>query len=233
MEYLFAAQFPNGGWPQVWPLEGGYHDAITLNDDAMTQVMELMHRVASGQHEYRFVPETVRKRAARSFDRGIRCILAAQIASNGKRTVWAQQHDALTLKPVSARNFEPPAESSGESAHVLMLLMDSLPTPNAEEQGAIRAAASWFKMTAIYEQNWEHLPEGSQLVAQPGAGPIWARYYQINTEKPIFVDRDKSIHDNVNELSKERKDGYAWYNTAPLAALQRFEKWNKEHSKTK
>ena len=24
MEYLFAAQFPNGGWPQVWPLEGGY-----------------------------------------------------------------------------------------------------------------------------------------------------------------------------------------------------------------
>jgi len=30
VEYLFAAQLPNGGWPQVWPLEGGYHDAITF-----------------------------------------------------------------------------------------------------------------------------------------------------------------------------------------------------------
>ena len=72
MEYLFAAQFPNGGWPQVWPLEGGYHDAITFNDDAMTQVMELMHRVADGQREYSFVPETTRRRAASSFARGIR-----------------------------------------------------------------------------------------------------------------------------------------------------------------
>lgn len=29
VQYLLASQFPNGGWPQVWPLEGGYHDAIT------------------------------------------------------------------------------------------------------------------------------------------------------------------------------------------------------------
>ncbi|HEX4308999.1 MAG TPA: pectate lyase, partial [Acidobacteriaceae bacterium] len=34
VRYLLAAQFPNGGWPQVWPLEGGYHDAITFNDNA-------------------------------------------------------------------------------------------------------------------------------------------------------------------------------------------------------
>ena len=34
LDYTFAAQFPNGGWPQVWPLEGGYHDAITFNDGA-------------------------------------------------------------------------------------------------------------------------------------------------------------------------------------------------------
>jgi PelA/Pel-15E family pectate lyase len=233
IEYLFAAQNPNGGWPQVWPLEGGYHDAITLNDDAMTQVMELMHHLADGQHEYGVVPETIRKRAARSFARGIRCILAAQIVSDGKRTVWAQQHDALTLKPVSGRNFEPSAESSSESAQVLMLLMDSLPKPNAEEQDAIRAAAAWFKKTAIYEQSWKRLPEGGQLVAKPGAGPIWARYYQIGTESPIFTDRDKTIHDNVSELSKERRNGYAWYNTAPLVALKRFEEWNKEHPEKK
>src|SRR5580698_3062576 len=34
VQYLLDSQYPNGGWPQVWPLEGGYHDAVTINDDA-------------------------------------------------------------------------------------------------------------------------------------------------------------------------------------------------------
>ena len=37
VRYLLNAQFPNGGWPQVWPLEGGYHDAITYSDDAVSE----------------------------------------------------------------------------------------------------------------------------------------------------------------------------------------------------
>src|SRR5882724_4889270 len=38
LDYIFASQYPNGGWPQVWPLQGGYHDAITYNDNAMIQI---------------------------------------------------------------------------------------------------------------------------------------------------------------------------------------------------
>ena len=26
LEYIFAAQYPNGGFPQIYPLAGGYHD---------------------------------------------------------------------------------------------------------------------------------------------------------------------------------------------------------------
>ena len=106
MEYLFEAQYPNGGWPQVWPLEGGYHDAITYNDDAMTQVEELMLHTANGRNEFAFVPHSVRMRAAASASRGVRCILASQIVVNGTLTVWPQQADPLTLKPESGRNFE-------------------------------------------------------------------------------------------------------------------------------
>jgi hypothetical protein len=40
LEYVLAAQFPNGGWPQVWPLQGGYHDAITFNDGAVIETEE-------------------------------------------------------------------------------------------------------------------------------------------------------------------------------------------------
>ena len=233
MDYLFAAQFPNGGWPQVWPLEGGYHDAITYNDDAMTQVVELMGHAADGSDEFSFVPRDVRDRTAHSFARGIECILASQIVANGTLTVWPQQDDALTLKPVSGRNYEMPAGCAGESASLMLLLMNQLPHPTAAEQRAIRAAAAWFKKTAIYNQRYERGPDGRQLTASPGAGPIWARYYQIGTDIPIFGDRDKSIHDNVSEISKERRNGYSWYSAESQRALDRFDKWNLEHPEQK
>lgn len=233
LDYLFAAQFPNGGWPQVWPLEGGYHDAITYNDDAMTQVVELMGETASGRGEFAFVPKSVRRRAAASFARGIQCILATQIVVDGKPTVWPQQDDALTLKPVSGRNFEPPAECAAESTSILLLLMKDLPHPTAAEQRAIRAAAAWLQKTTIYGQSWERGPDGRHLVPSPGAGPLWARYYQVGTDLPIFADRDKSIHDNVKELSRERRNGYSWFSADPQRALERFAKWSQQHPEPK
>jgi PelA/Pel-15E family pectate lyase len=233
MEYLFAAQFPNGGWPQVWPLEGGYHDAITYNDDAMTQVVELMGHAANGRDEFFFVPKYIRRRAASSFARGIQCILATQIVANGTLTAWPQQDDALTLKPVSGRNYEPPALCASESAGILLLLMNGLPHPTEDEQRSIRAASAWFKKTAIYNERWVRAPEGAQLVSTQGAGPIWARYYQAGTDIPVFADRDKSIHDDVNEISRERRNGYSWYSADSQRALDRFATWNAAHPEKK
>lgn len=73
-------------------------------------------------------------------------------------------------------------------------------------------------------------PGGRHLEAKPGAGPIWARYYSIDTEKPIFGDRDKTIHDEVNELTLERRNGYAWYGTGPQQALEAYAEWSKTHA---
>ncbi len=233
MDYLFAAQFPNGGWPQVWPLEGGYHDAITYNDEAMTQVMDLMSHVAEGLDEFSFIPKSVRAHARASFDWGLDCILAAQIVVNGTPTAWSQQDDALTLNPVSARNYEPPAQCAGESASLLLLLMNDLPHPTAAQQRSIHAVAAWLKQTAIYGQRFERTPQGRQLIPTPGAGPIWARYYQTGTNTPIFGDRDKTIHDNLNELSTERRNGYSWYSAEPQRALDRFAAWSAEHPESK
>lgn len=232
-DYLFKAQYPNGGWPQVWPLEGGYHDAVTYNDDAMVEVMEILHDLADGKDEFSFASQRLRKRAAESFERGLQCILASQIVSDGKRTVWPQQDDPLTLKPVSARNFEPPAQCTSESATLLLLLMEDLPHPSREEQRSVRSAAAWFEKAEIYGQSWQRTAEGRKLVPSPGAGPIWARYVQIGSDRPIFGDRDKSIHDDVNELSAERRNGYRWYSGDPLRMLARFKTWEEEHPESR
>lgn len=233
VSYLLAAQYPNGGWPQVWPLEGGYHDAITYNDDAMIEVMDLMRQISDGAADFAFVPAETRKQASESFARGIQCILATQIKERGVRTVWPQQDDPLTLQPVSARNFEMPAQCACESASLLLMLMNELPHPNAEEQAAIRAAAAWFRKTAISGQNWVRTPQGRRLVPEPGSGPIWARYYQVGNDRPVFGDRDKSIHDDVNEISEERRNGYKWYCADPKRALERFDTWHQQYTESR
>jgi hypothetical protein len=51
VRYLLNAQMPNGGWPQVWPLQGGYHDAITFNDNAVSEAAALLTAVGDGQDD--------------------------------------------------------------------------------------------------------------------------------------------------------------------------------------
>jgi PelA/Pel-15E family pectate lyase len=71
--------------------------------------------------------------------------------------------------------------------------------------------------------------EGRKLVPTPGSGPTWARYYELGTDRPIFGDRDKTIHDTVNELSLERRNGYGWYRDTPKRVLDRYPAWNQTH----
>jgi PelA/Pel-15E family pectate lyase len=224
--YLLAAQFPNGGWPQVWPLQGGYHDAITMNDDAVVEVAELMGTVARGDADLGFLPAAMKTAAAAAEAKALQLLLTAQIRVNGKLTLWAQQHDALTLQPQSARNYEPPALSSGESARALIYLM-SLPKPSPAVVEAVQGGIATLKALAVRDRAWVKVDEaqGRRLVEQPGAGPLWARFYDMATLKPIFGDRDKSLHDDVNEISLERRNGYNWWGTAPAKALAAYEAW--------
>ncbi len=227
IRYLLAAQFPNGGWPQVWPLEGGYHDAITFNDNAVTEAAAVLTAAASGRGDYAFVPAELRLRAGAAAARALRCILATQIVVHGKRTLWAQQHDALTLAPVSGRNFEPAAIATGESADILLYLM-SLPHPDKAVVTAVSDGVAYLKSTAIYGQQWSggyRTEGGRHLIAKAGAGPIWPRYLSLTTGKPIFGDRDKSIHDDVSELSLERRNGYAWYSSGEQRAIDAYASW--------
>ena len=201
--YLLDAQYPNGGWPQVYPLQGGYHDAITFNDDAMAAVIELLQRVAAAQGDFAFVPPGLAAAAQAAVERGVANVLAAQVTINGKKTVWCQQHDALTLAPVGARNFEPAALTSGESVRLLQLLK-RLPHQTPETAAAVGAGLAWLRSTAL---------------PAPGGGRQWARLVDMATMKPIFGDRDRSIHDNVNDLSPERRAGYAWFVASPAKLL--------------
>lgn len=225
LEYIFASQYPNGGWPQVWPLRGGYHDAVTFNDGAIVHVVELLHDITRERGGFLFVSRDERKRAGDALRRGVGCIVAAQVVTNGRRTAWGQQHDALTLQPSSARNYEMPGVASGESAGVLLFLL-RLENKDSNVVAAINAAAAWFEKVQLHDVAFKAVgDDGRRLVASPGSGPVWSRYYELQTDRPVFGDRDKSIHDVVDELSRERRDGYSWFTDSPKVALEEWSKW--------
>ena len=231
LDYVFASQYPNGGYPQVYPLVGWYHDAITFNDDAMVHILELLRDVSERRAEFSFVPEPQAETARRQLERGIRCVLAAQLrTSRGRLLVWGQQHDPITLQPCAARNFEPTAACSNESVGLTLFLM-SLPHPSAEIVHAVNSAMQWFGGTAYHGVVWQRGEKaGNGLVPSDHAPDLWARFYELNTGKPVFGDRDRTLHYSVNEISDERRMGYAWFNSRAATLPQAYAAWKHQIS---
>lgn len=230
VHYLLAAQYPNGGWPQIYPIEGGFHDAVTFNDNAVAEAAMILEDVAEAKEGFDFAPPALRKTASAASARAIRPILDAQVVVDGKKTVWPQQVDPLTLKPSSARDYEMHSLASAESTDILLFLMRQ-PNPTPEMKASIHAGVAWLKAHAVHDKAFTKVSdeEGRKLIDLPGATVIWSRNYDIRTGQPIFGDWGKTIHDDVNEISKGRRNGYSWYSAGPQKALDAYEQWAPSH----
>lgn len=237
LDYIFIAQYPNGGWPQYYPLSTQYHRHITFNDGTMVRVMEFLREV-SRDPVYSFLPADSRKKAATAFDKGVACILRCQIRIDGKLTVWCAQHDEVTLAPATARSYELPSLSGSESVGITRLLM-SLEKPSAEVIAAVEAAVAWFEKSAqrgirIETINYSKAPGGKDkvVVKDPKARPLWARFYDLKTQQPLFCDRDGIPKTAYAAIGHERRNGYSWYGNWAQSLLEKdYPKWKKEVSR--
>jgi PelA/Pel-15E family pectate lyase len=101
--------------------------------------------------------------------------------------------------------------------------------PSPRIVASVHSGVAWLKAAALHDVAWVKTSDDRVLQAQPGARLLWSRYYDLKTGKPIFGDRDKTIHDTVTEISQERRLGYSWYNTTPQKALDAYAKWSQTH----
>ncbi len=224
VDYLLKAQYANGGWPQYAPPNlsdpnfNPYWAHITFNDNAMINVMTLLRAVAADS-QYDFVDKERRAQAAQVVQKGVALILKTQIVVNGKKTAWCAQYDEKTLAPAQARAYELPSISGQESVPIVRFLM-GLDKPSPEIVDAIQSAVKWFessKITGIEVVDKRDAPGGLDrvVIQNPNAPPIWARFYDIATNKPFFVGRDSIKKETLAEIEQERRVGYSYYTTAP------------------
>lgn len=298
---ILAAQYPNGGWSQSFPVEKGYGKFITYNDIAMVNLMYFVRDVARAKAFTFVTPETwcyldddsfaalkkdgvpeaemkkleeqecylasrdkfldmlkphmdskvfakfkddllkrakkvevTREAAGKAFDKAVECTLRCQIKTKhpktGKEwlTAWCQQHDEKTLEPRPARPFEPASICGFESFGIIELLM-TIDKPTPEIIKSVNSACEWLDDPATKIVGYKYIKAEGKLVKDPNARPLWARYYEIETNRPIFCGRDAVIKYDMQDLLIERRTIYSWYHTGGDKVLEKWAAWKKKH----
>ena len=233
LDALLAAQYPNGGWPQRFPPGNNYGRYITFNDDAMTRVMELLQAITNNDPSYAFIDQPRREKAAAALQKGIDCILNCQILRNGQPTCWCAQHDDKTLAPAPARAYELPSLSGSEGADIAIFLMH-LDHPDARIRRAIDGAAAWFDQVKITGKRvqFTRTPDGKRdriVTDDPTAPPLWARFYDLDTNQPFFCGRDGIKKSNLADIEQERRGGYNWYGPWGTKVASEYADWKKRN----
>ena len=66
------------------------------------------------------------------------------------------------------------------------------------------------------------------MVADANAKPLWARFYEIETNRPLFSGRDGVPKYHFAEVEAERRNGYAWYGTWGERVAVEYGSWSRK-----
>jgi PelA/Pel-15E family pectate lyase len=216
LDALLQAQFANGAFPQGWdetPADSGqteakrgnfpkhdwrtegrmkdYWDAYTLNDDLALSVTKTLLKVIQTY------PDDDRYLAA--LKRFGDFLIISQMPE--PQPGWAQQYN-YDLQPIWARKFEPAAISGRETEGVIAALMQiAVATKDKKYLDPIPAALAWLKRSAL-------------------PGRKMARYYELETNRPLYMERkSKDVYVLTNK-DDNLPDHYGWKNDSKIAPLE-------------
>ena len=116
----------------------------------------------------------------------------------------------------------------------------SIEHPSKEIIAAVDNAVAWFEASKIYNIKVKTIPAVKTItpfkisvadkiiLSDSTAAPIWTRYYELKTHRPMFCNRDSKVVYTLAEVSRERRDGYGWYTYAPQEVLKKYTYWKKK-----
>ena len=173
--FILKSQYPNGGWPQRYPLKyefskdgrPDYTSYCTFNDNVIVDNVNflILCYLTLGKEEYL---EPIR--------RGMDYYLVSQHSGGG----WAQQYDA-NQEPAGARSYEPRALLPGTTFQNAMDLLDFYElTGDRKYLVRVPLAIEWLEKTRLPESGTE------------GERYTHATFLEPETNRPIYVHRKGS-----------------------------------------
>jgi PelA/Pel-15E family pectate lyase len=245
LDFILAAQYPNGGFPQSHPGAKDFHAHITFNDNVMIGCLHVLKDAADEAPHFAWLDATRRAKSANAVRRGVECILSCQIEVDGELAGWCQQHDEKTYEARPGRTFELASICPQDTTEIIRFLM-RLDAPDAKVRRAVESAVAWLDkvkllgvrvttVSAPKEEFLRHTADFDRVVVRdPNAPPIWARHYEIGTDRPVFAGRDAVKRYALAEIERERRTGTPWYGYWPqrLIAVE-YPQWRAKLTQTR
>ena len=172
LEFVLASQFPNGAWPQRYPLRDDYSSCYTYNDGVIEGNIFLLLEA------YEKLGDTRLKDAAR---RGMEFVVKSQLPP--PQAGWALQY-GKDMKPAKARNYEPAAVTPGQTIECIRSLETFYKITG--DKGFLRGipdAVRWLENSVL---------NGGKGAVYEGKTYTHATFYEPGTNKPIYPHRKKS-----------------------------------------
>jgi PelA/Pel-15E family pectate lyase len=211
LEALLKAQFNNGAFPQIWTgpvssvevMQASYPDydwrtegkvkdywnMYTLNDGLAGTVLQTLVDLDDVYHDARCKQAIVR---LGDF------LLLAQMPE--PQPAWAQQY-SRDMRPIWARRFEPAAITGGESQDVLEALLRIHQIIGDQKYlEPIPRALAYLKRSLLQD------------------GRL-ARYYELKTNKPLYMTRSNDEYSLTHDDSK-LPDHYGWKVISRMDAIE-------------
>lgn len=224
IQFFLDAQYPNGAWPQRFPLDAkslrksdpGYTAYYTFNDDIIVNNIDFMFEV----HE-----RLGDDRCLRAAGKGMEFVLLSQLPE--PQAGWAQQYD-LDLQPAAARSYEPVALSTLDTLkNIRALLGYYRRTGDRRFLDAVPPAIRWLEGATIPS---EHTEEGHTHAVFIGIGsnlPLYGhregtsketgRYWNDHNPKNLLRGYGYTFNLDVEGLWREYRTA-AEMTTEDLAA---------------
>lgn len=202
-DLIIRAQNPDGGWPQYYPSTGlTYALYSSFNDETSNKCLKVLLQANEILNN---------KRIGNSINRFSAFILDSQYPSGG----WAQQYDENN-KATKARENEPAGLTSSTTAFCIKSLFSLYKTSNnpltkERYRTAILKASSWLQKVKLNDNTW-------------------ARFYNTESLKPIFIDYQGKSYDSYEEAlsNKTAFKGYAFAGNFNIPSLLiNIERWKK------
>ncbi len=117
----------------------------------------------------------------------------------------------------------------------------SIDKPSQKIIEAVDNAVAWFNESKILytrvniidappvNYKYHFTNKDKVVVTDSIAPPIWTRYYELNTQRPLFCNRDSKVVYSLAEVDRERRTGYGWYTYEPQKVLNAYASWKKKH----